>query len=174
MCLLLEDYGISGLFHRYLIFSSFQVFFPLFSWILMLECYRFWASQVAQWAENLPADRGDAGSIPGSGKFHGGGHGGIPLQHSCLENSMDRGAWRATVHGVTELATTEVTEHACTSQGSDLVLPSFLSSPLLDQPHGFILFLKIFIHLVVKHLSCGTWNLNFFVACELLVAAYGL
>ena len=138
-------------------------FSPLFSWILMLKCYRFWASQVAQWAKNLPADTGDAGCIPGSGKFHGGGHGGIPLQHSCLENSMDRGAWRATVHGVTELATTEVTEHACTSQGSDLVLPSFLSSPLLDQPNGFILFLKIFIYLAVKHVSCGTWNLWIFL-----------
>ena len=41
---------------------------------------------------------GDAGSILGSGRFPGGRHGN-PLQHSCLENLMDRGAWRATVHG---------------------------------------------------------------------------
>ena len=40
-------------------------------------------------------------SIPGSGRFPGGGHGN-PLQDSCLGNSMDRGAWWATVHGVTE------------------------------------------------------------------------
>ena len=40
-----------------------------------------------------------AGSIPGSGKSPGGGHGN-PLQYSCLENSMDRGAWQAIVHGV--------------------------------------------------------------------------
>ena len=40
------------------------------------------------------------GSIPGSGRSLGGGHGN-PLQHSCLENSMDRGAWWAAVHGVT-------------------------------------------------------------------------
>ena len=39
------------------------------------------------------------GSIPGSGKFPGEGHG-SPFQYSCLENPMDRGAWRATVHGV--------------------------------------------------------------------------
>ena len=50
---------------------------------------------------NLPANAGDASSIPGSGRFPGGGHG-YPLQYSCLGNSMDRGAWRATVHGVTK------------------------------------------------------------------------
>ena len=41
----------------------------------------------------------DMGSIPGSGRCPRGGHGN-PLQHSCLENSMDRGAWPATVLGV--------------------------------------------------------------------------
>ena len=47
---------------------------------------------------------GDLGSIPGSGRFPGewNGH---PLQYSCLENSMDRGAWQATVHGVTKSQT---------------------------------------------------------------------
>ena len=44
-------------------------------------------------------DTGDMGSIPGLGRSPGGGHGN-PLQCSCLENPMDRGAWRATVHGV--------------------------------------------------------------------------
>ena len=46
----------------------------------------------------------DAGSIPGSGRSPGGGNGN-PLQYSCLENPMDRGAWRATVHGVTKSLT---------------------------------------------------------------------
>ena len=46
----------------------------------------------------------DAGSIPGSGKFPEGGHGN-PLQYSCLENPMDRGAWRATVHRVAKSQT---------------------------------------------------------------------
>ena len=45
------------------------------------------------------AGAGDAGSIPGSGRSPGGGNGN-PLQYSCLGNPMDRGAWRATVHGV--------------------------------------------------------------------------
>ena len=42
---------------------------------------------------------GDLGLIPGLGRSPGGGHGN-PLQYSCLENPMDRGAWQATVHGV--------------------------------------------------------------------------
>ena len=53
-------------------------------------------------------DAGDAGLIPGSGRFPG-GRNGNPLQYSCQENSMDRGAWQATVHGVTESDTTEHT-----------------------------------------------------------------
>ena len=54
--------------------------------------------------KNPPANAGDvrdAGSIPGSGKSPGGGHGN-PLQYSCLENSMDKGDWQATVHRVTK------------------------------------------------------------------------
>ena len=46
-------------------------------------------------------DTGDTGSIPGSGRLPGEGNGNL-LQCSCLENSMDRGAWRAAVHGVTK------------------------------------------------------------------------
>ena len=51
--------------------------------------------------ENLPANAGDLGLIPGSGKPTGGGNG-TPLQYSCLKNSMDRGLWQAIVHGVTK------------------------------------------------------------------------
>ena len=47
---------------------------------------------------------GDLSSIPGSGRSPGGGNGN-PLQHSCLENPMDRGAWQATVHGVAKSQT---------------------------------------------------------------------
>ena len=52
-----------------------------------------------QLVKNLAANAGDMGSIPGSGRSLGGGNSN-PLQYSCLENSMDRGAWQATVHGV--------------------------------------------------------------------------
>ena len=61
--------------------------------------------------KDLPANAGDmrdTGSIPGFGKSPGGGHGN-PLQYSCLENPMDRGAWQAIVHRVIESDTTEVT-----------------------------------------------------------------
>ena len=44
-------------------------------------------------------NEGDLGSIPGLGRFPGGGHDN-PLQYSCLENSMDGGAWRDTIYGV--------------------------------------------------------------------------
>ena len=50
----------------------------------------------------------DMGSTPGSGRSPGGGNGN-PLQCSCMENPMDRGTWRATVHEVTESVRTEVT-----------------------------------------------------------------
>ena len=53
---------------------------------------------------------GDLGSIPGLGRSPGGGNGN-PLQYSCLENSMDRGVWRATVHKISELNTTEQLTH---------------------------------------------------------------
>ena len=52
--------------------------------------------------KNLPANTGDMGSTPGSGRSLGEGNGN-PLQYSGLENSMDRGAWWAIVHGVTKV-----------------------------------------------------------------------
>ena len=57
--------------------------------------------------KNPPAnagDVGDMGSVLGSGRSPGGGHSN-PLQYSCLENPMDRGAWWATVHGATKSRT---------------------------------------------------------------------
>ena len=59
--------------------------------------------------KNLPASAGekrDVGSIPESGRSPGGRHGN-PLQYSCLENPMDGGAWRTTVHGIAESDMTE-------------------------------------------------------------------
>ena len=53
-------------------------------------------------APNPPANAGDSSWIPGSGRSPGEGNGN-PLQYSCLENSKDRGAWRAMVHRVTKI-----------------------------------------------------------------------
>ena len=85
-------------------------------------CANFWASQLTLVVKNLPANAGDVkttGSTPGSGRFPGEGNRdlhfsiliqyGSSLQYSCLENPMDRRAWRATVHRISESDTTEAT-----------------------------------------------------------------
>ena len=54
--------------------------------------------------KNPPADAGDMGSVLGSGRSSGEGNGN-PLQYSCLENPMDRGAWRAAVPGIAKSRT---------------------------------------------------------------------
>ena len=67
-------------------------------------------------AKNLPINAGNlrhADSIPGWGRSPGRGRG-DPLQYSFLENPMDRGAWRAIDHSITESDTTEATYHART------------------------------------------------------------
>ena len=61
-----------------------------------------WASQVVLVIKNLPANAGDirdTGSVPELGRSPEGGNGN-PLQYTCLENPIERGAWWATVHGV--------------------------------------------------------------------------
>ena len=71
------------------------------------------AFPVAQMVKNLPANAGkakDKGSIPGSGRSSGEGNGNL-LQCSCLENSIDRGAWRVTIHRVAE-SQTRLSMHA--------------------------------------------------------------
>ena len=70
----------------------------------------FGASLVAQMVQNLPADAGDPSSIPESGTFSGEGNG-RPLQYSCLEDFMDRGAWQATLRGAAKSDKTEQLTH---------------------------------------------------------------
>ena len=65
---------------------------------------------------NLPANAGDVSLIPGLGRSPG-EENGNPLQYSCPGEPMDRGAWRATVHGVTRVGhdlTTKTAVHVCT------------------------------------------------------------
>ena len=63
-----------------------------------------WSFPGDSMVKNLPASAGDAGSIPQSGRSPGEGNGN-PFQYSCLGNSMDRGAWRATIYMVAKSQT---------------------------------------------------------------------
>ena len=75
--------------------------------------------------KNSPANAGDMSSIPGSGRSPGGGHG-HPVPYSCLENPMDRGAWRARVLGLTKSQTRlKRTEHALTGRSDHAYLTPF-------------------------------------------------
>ena len=64
--------------------------------------------------KNPPANAGDMGLISGSGRSPRGGNDN-PLPYSCLENPTDRGAWQATIHGVTRIGHDLATERVCTS-----------------------------------------------------------
>ena len=85
--------------------------------------------------KNPPANVGDAGLIPGLARFPG-EENGNPLQYSCLENSMDRGTWRATAHEVTK-SWTQLSSHTqmfpserFKSQGSNENSDRFCSSKI--------------------------------------------
>ena len=67
------------------------------------------ASLVSRMVKESACNAGDLGLIPVLGRSSGGGHGN-PLQYSCLEKPMDRGAWRAIVHGVTKRSQTQLSD----------------------------------------------------------------
>ena len=69
------------------------------SLILILAIGQYWDFPGGSVVKNPPANAGDVGSIPGSGRSPEEGNG-DPLHYSCLGNPMDRRAWHATVHGV--------------------------------------------------------------------------
>ena len=88
------------------------------------QVYGGWASQVTLVVKKPPASAEgvrDMGSIPGSERSPGGGHGNL-LQYSCLENSMDREAWRTTVHGITK-SWTQLNTHTQWFEATGLQLP---------------------------------------------------
>ena len=77
--------------------------------------------------KNPPASAGDRGSTPRSGRSPGEGKGN-PLQYSCLENPMHRGAWQATVHGVTKKSQTWLSNWATTTKVTDMLHIYLLTS----------------------------------------------
>ena len=115
-----------------------------FNYFLIVEHGQIWVSQVVLVVKNMPAnaeDTREAGSIPRWRRFPGEGNGN-PLQYSCLENSTDRGAWWALVHGLTKSWTWLSDYHF-----------RFHTVTCLTQEHFFIgfLFLK---------LENGVWKSN--------------
>ena len=89
----------------YLLFSCIQGCFPYkFSVVLITYFYIFFEAQRVKNPSANAGDIGDAGSIPSSGRYPE-ERNGNPLQYSCLQIPMDRGDWRATVHGVTKSQT---------------------------------------------------------------------
>ena len=78
-----------------------------------IQCYISFGLPGGSVGEESPCNAGDPGSIPGSGRSPGEGNGN-PLQYSCLENPMDRGAWRATVHRITKSQTQRLSTHTHT------------------------------------------------------------
>ena len=91
-------------------------------------------SQGALAVRNLPANKAgsirDAGLIPGLGRSPGGGNG-RPLQYPCLENPMDRGDWRATVHRISKSQTQlkRLSMHACLPEYASSFWNTFLLAP---------------------------------------------
>ena len=81
-----------------------------FNFVLKLCKYLYMGFPGDSMVKNLPAIAGDMGSIPGWGRSSGEGNGNT-LQYPCLENPMDRGAWRAMVHGVTKESDTSSLLH---------------------------------------------------------------
>ena len=75
----------------------------IFGWLESLMTVASLFTDTADGKESA-CNAGDLSSVPGLGRSFGEGNGN-PLQYSCLENSMDRGAWQATVHGVTKSQT---------------------------------------------------------------------
>ena len=112
---------------------------------------------VAQVVKNLPASRGDAGLIPGSGRSPGGGNDNL-LQYSCLENPMDRGAWWAIVHGVAK-NWTQLSYWACMHAR---VSPGVLSSRQ-EKMTSIISFSGCLCRWAED--GCSSWKFTFRVVC---------
>ena len=100
---------------------------------------------------------GDSGLIPGLGRYPG-GRNGSPLQYSCLENPMDRGAWWAAVHGFTSWIWLSATAGACCFHSSCTILHSQqcirIPVSLYSYQHLFLSIFFPFVQLKLSWLPC--------------------
>ena len=115
--------------------------FPSYLWLSSILCVYVCVSGKVDGSvvKNPPAKAGDASLIPESGRSPGEGNGN-PVWYSCLENSMDRGAWRATVHGVTRVKHNLATEEMNDERIYIFIYPKCLSIHLLPD-------IRLFAHL---------------------------
>ena len=120
-------------------------------WNLLLCKGCHWASLVWLSGKDSACDAGDAVSIPGSERSPRGGHGN-PLQYSCLESSMGRGAWQATVHVVSK-SLTRLSDW--THKGYDIHWPLFFFSD------SYLVIKKMFIRII--DLSPSFYYITFFM-----------
>ena len=98
--------------------------------------------------KNLPANAGDVNSIPGLGRSPGEGNGN-PLQYSCLENPMDRGAWWATVQGsqrVRHDLATKQQQHVCIYMYINIYMHTYICIHQVTNPLGY----KVLLRQLVK------------------------
>ena len=100
--------------------------------VLLLESIDIWGFPGGSVVKNLPASVGDVGSVPEWGRSAGEGNG-SPLQYSCLGNPMGRGAWRATVHGVTK-SQTGLSDYITTSRID--IQPGGVMTECRKETHG--------------------------------------
>ena len=107
--------------------------------------------------KNLPANAGDLGSIPGSGRSPGGGYGN-PFQDSCLKNPMNGGAWQATVQLVTKGQT------QLSTIGLDVVSLMYLNTfpPAYTHTNTVGLMLPLFF---ISSLTCFMWLIKRYLYC---------
>ena len=89
-------------------------------------------------------NEGDLGSVPGLGRSPGEGHAN-PFLYSCLENSMDRGAWRAPVHGVQRTGHNWVMMSTTNIRGGKPLCKNVIVSISREQYYSFIITQKVFI-----------------------------
>ena len=101
---------------------------------------------------------GDLGLTPGSGRFPGGGHGN-PLQYSCQENPMDRGAWWATFHGVAK-SQTQLSEHTQWSMPVSFYFVCVCVCVWLQYIHGTVYMLTLLsIYIIASQVVLVVQNL---------------
>ena len=112
------------------------------------------SSLVPQMVKKSACNAGNLGSIPGLGRLPGEGNGYL-LQYSCLENSMDGGAWQATVHGITKSQTWQ--------QNSKRILKPFTSTVLLFRYYYFG-----YINIYNCYIFYLDWSLDHYVVSFLI------